>query len=70
MWVSYEGLDVTVGALETGHTVVYCTTVEVTWPTGQLVTVGAQDVIVYTDVAYTVDVVSLVGLAVGPAVEL
>jgi len=42
----------------TGQTVVYSETMSVvTWPTGQLVTVGAQEVTVYTEVAYTVEVV-------------
>lgn len=42
----------------TGHTVVYHGMVSVvTWFTGQLVTSGAQDVMVYTRVVYTVLVV-------------
>ena len=49
------------GAWETGHTVVYLTTVSVTLPVGQLVTDAGQDVTVYLEVEYTVDVVYLVG---------
>lgn len=45
----------------TGHTVVYRGIVSVTtWPVGQFVTVGAQDVTVYTDVVCTVETVYLV----------
>ena len=44
----YVSLD-EVSVAVTGHTVVYNEMISVvTWPTGQFVTVGAQDVIVYT----------------------
>ena len=52
----------------TGQTVVYILIISVvTWPSleGQSVTLGAQDVIVYTEVAYTVEVVYLVTDPVG-----
>lgn len=39
----------------------------VTWPTGQLVTVGAQDVTVYTEVVIMVEV--RVGYEVGAVTE-
>ena len=45
-----------VGTWETGHTVVYLTTVWVTFPVGQLVTEAGQEVMVYWDVEYTVEV--------------
>lgn len=58
---SYDGLEVIVGAWVTGHTVVYWMTVWVTFPVGQLVTDAGQDVTVYLEVEYTVEVVYAVG---------
>lgn len=53
-----DGAGVPVWVRATGQTVVYRETIlVVTCPRGQLVTLGAQLVIVYTEVAYTVEVV-------------
>ena len=55
----------------TGHTVVvYGITSVVTWPfPGQFVTVGAQEVIVYTVVVYRVLVVKITELVLWPSVD-
>lgn len=54
--VVHDCQAVEVGSVLTGTTVVEVRTVEVSLPTGQLVTSGAQDVMVYTSVVVTVDV--------------
>lgn len=65
-----DGAGVSVWVRATGQTVVYKETIfVVTCPRGQSVTLGAQLVIVYTEVAYTVDVVIGVAMEVGTGDE-
>ncbi len=54
--VVHDCQAVEVGSELTGTTAVEVKTVEVFLPTGQLVTSGAQEVMVYTSVVVTVDV--------------